>query len=49
MQVVPPASSPLYIGVFQAWFIIGPAVGYILGIELLVVVLVDIRCYNEHS
>ena len=24
-------NSPLYIGIFQSWFLIGPAVGYILG------------------
>ena len=30
-QAAAPASSPLYIGVLQAFFIIGPAAGYILG------------------
>lgn len=28
-------SSPLYIAVFQTWFLIGPAVGYVLGGQLL--------------
>ena len=28
-------SSPLYIAVFQTWFIIGPAVGYVMGGQLL--------------
>ena len=34
-EVVSPANSPLYIGVFQTWFVVGPAVGYILGGQLL--------------
>ena len=34
-DIVKTGNSPFYIGIFYAWFIIGPAVGYILGkIEL---------------
>ena len=34
-DIVMTGNSPFYIGIFYAWFIIGPAVGYILGkIEL---------------
>ena len=32
---VSPRSSPLYIALFQMWFVIGPAIGYVLGGELL--------------
>jgi len=34
-ESVSPRSSPLYIAVFQTWFLIGPAVGYVLGGQLL--------------
>ena len=28
-------SSPVYIGIFQTWFLIGPAIGFVLGGQLL--------------
>ena len=31
--------SPLYISIFQTWFVIGPAIGYVVGGELLKVYL----------
>lgn len=34
-ESVNPRSSPLYIAVFQTWFLIGPAIGYVLGGQLL--------------
>ena len=34
-EIVSAKNSPLYIGVFQTWFVVGPAVGYILGGQLL--------------
>ena len=34
-EMVSSKNSPLYIGLFQTWFVVGPAVGYILGGQLL--------------
>jgi len=34
-ESVSPRSAPLYIAVFQTWFLIGPAIGYVLGGQLL--------------
>ena len=28
-------SSPVYIGIFQTWFLIGPAIGFVLRSQLL--------------
>ena len=36
-EAVGPKSSPVYIAIFQMWLVIGPALGYVIGGQLLLV------------